>query len=240
MSPRIPICHYRTLSIPPIGNDDCDSMIHGPPQQLIRVYDITNMIQQYLNEVDEQCFMSQGMIHLLSRHTTTSITINEMESLLLQHDLVQYCWQQLASPDERCSTVVLDTDDPLQKKEKSNNHDDPSTTTHEKILFKAMLSKKVRYAHNDIDQRPATIVEAQRCIQNGYNVTTDPVALQQWRDQEPINAHAHLLAMTVGQQSLSIPVVDGKLVLGQWQSILFMDFDAPRNRTIGVQCMGYQ
>ena len=37
-----------------------------------------------------------------------------------------------------------------------------------------------------------------------------------------------------------IPVVNGKMVIGQWQSVLMVDLDGPRVRTVGVQCMGYE
>ena len=55
----------------------------------------------------------------------------------------------------------------------------------------------------------------------------------------PINAHSHLIAMMVGS-SEAIPVVDGNMVIGQWQSILLVDLDGPRDRTVGIQLMGYQ
>ena len=66
----------------------------------------------------------------------------------------------------------------------------------------------------------------------------DPAELQRWRDQEPINAHSHLAAMLVGS-SETIPVCDGKMVLGQWQSVMLVDVDGPRERTVGVQCIGF-
>jgi hypothetical protein len=96
----------------------------------------------------------------------------------------------------------------------------------------------VRYFHNDIDERPDSAEEAQRCRENGWDID-DPVELQKWRDQEPINAHSHLLSMLVGS-SESIPVVDGFMVIGQWQSVLLVDLDGPRDRTVGVQFLGYQ
>ena len=66
----------------------------------------------------------------------------------------------------------------------------------------------------------------------------DETELQKWRDQEPINAHSHLLSMLVGS-SESIPVVDGNMVIGQWQSVLLVDLDGPRDRTVGIQFLGY-
>lgn len=43
------------------------------------------------------------------------------------------------------------------------------------------------------------------------------------------NAQAHLIAMLLGHESV-IPVHDGKLVLGKWQQIFFLELDGPRPR----------
>lgn len=54
---------------------------------------------------------------------------------------------------------------------------------------------------------------------------------------EPMNAHSHLMAMMLSTSEV-IPVVDGKLALGTWQSVLFFDLDGPRKRTVFVQISG--
>lgn len=49
------------------------------------------------------------------------------------------------------------------------------------------------------------------------------------------NAEAHILSSFI-KPSLLIPLQDGKLVLGTWQSILLVELDGPRsNRKIIVQ-----
>ena len=56
-----------------------------------------------------------------------------------------------------------------------------------------------------------------------------------WNDG---NGHAHLRAALLGP-SLSIPVIDGRLTLGTWQQVLFLDFDVrPRQREVLVQVVG--
>lgn len=47
------------------------------------------------------------------------------------------------------------------------------------------------------------------------------------------NADAHLRAMLLGE-SVSVPVVGGGLALGMWQSILFIECDGPRTRSLEV------
>ena len=56
-------------------------------------------------------------------------------------------------------------------------------------------------------------------------------------DDEPMNAHSHLMSMMLSTSEV-IPVVDGKLALGTWQSVLFFDLDGPRKRTLFVQISG--
>ncbi|WP_336037176.1 secondary thiamine-phosphate synthase enzyme YjbQ [Halobacterium yunchengense] len=47
------------------------------------------------------------------------------------------------------------------------------------------------------------------------------------------NADAHLRATLLGE-SASIPVRDGDLALGTWQSVLFVECDGPRSRRLDV------
>lgn len=58
---------------------------------------------------------------------------------------------------------------------------------------------------------------------------------QTWGDD---NGAAHLRSMLTGT-SQTIPFLEGKLILGTWQQIVFIDFDTrPRNRRVVVQCSG--
>nr|WP_226988723.1 secondary thiamine-phosphate synthase enzyme YjbQ [Methanopyrus kandleri] len=51
------------------------------------------------------------------------------------------------------------------------------------------------------------------------------------------NADAHLRALLLGS-SVTIPVSDGDLVLGTWQSVLFVELDGPRSRRLLVTVVG--
>jgi len=56
-----------------------------------------------------------------------------------------------------------------------------------------------------------------------------------WHDG---NGYAHVRASFLGP-SISIPLVNGKLQLGTWQQIIFIDFDnRPRSRELMVQMVG--
>jgi len=52
------------------------------------------------------------------------------------------------------------------------------------------------------------------------------------------NGHSHVRAGILGP-SLTIPFVDGRLTLGRWQEVVFIDLDErPRDRRLVVQAMG--
>jgi secondary thiamine-phosphate synthase enzyme len=56
-------------------------------------------------------------------------------------------------------------------------------------------------------------------------------------DCERGNAHAHLRAALFGR-SIAVGVNQGELALGQFQSIIFAEFDGPRKREISIQIVG--
>ncbi len=60
---------------------------------------------------------------------------------------------------------------------------------------------------------------------------------QTWHDD---NGHSHVRASLIGP-SVTVPLVDGQLTLGNWQQVVLLDFDTRgRNRRIVVQVMGEQ
>jgi len=48
------------------------------------------------------------------------------------------------------------------------------------------------------------------------------------------NSPAHIKSSLVGH-SVTVPVEDGKLLLGRWQGIFFCEFDGPRSRQVIVK-----
>ena len=96
-------------------------------------------------------------------------------------------------------------------------------------------STGVTYDHNDLDARPASEEDATRIDKNWMSQGKGTLA--EFMAQEPINAHSHLLSMLLGP-SLSVPISAGKLCIGQWQSIILVDCDGPRHRTVGAQVVG--
>lgn len=84
-----------------------------------------------------------------------------------------------------------------------------------------------------------------------YRLTQDMLEfLQRWvpRDDDyghnrdtvdgRANAHAHLIGLCMSA-SQSLPVINGELVLGRWQSIFFIELDGPRAaRQVVLHIMG--
>lgn len=56
-----------------------------------------------------------------------------------------------------------------------------------------------------------------------------------WNDD---NGHSHVRASVVGP-SIAVPLVKGRLTLGEWQQVVLLDFDTrPRRREVVVQVVG--
>jgi secondary thiamine-phosphate synthase enzyme len=65
-----------------------------------------------------------------------------------------------------------------------------------------------------------------------------------WRHNDPRlsecerkNADSHLRAMLLGH-TLSVPVRNGALALGNWQSVILAELDGPRERAVQIQVLG--
>ncbi|QGN06790.1 YjbQ family protein [Halorhabdus sp. CBA1104] len=75
----------------------------------------------------------------------------------------------------------------------------------------------------------------QRLLADFETALADLVPDDGWdHDRIDDNADAHVRSMLIGP-SVTVPVADGQLELGTWQSILFVECDGPRTRTLRVQ-----
>lgn len=50
---------------------------------------------------------------------------------------------------------------------------------------------------------------------------------------DPAHAPDHMISSIIGA-SLAVPVRGGKLLLGTWQRVLFVECNGPRNRTVAI------
>lgn len=73
-----------------------------------------------------------------------------------------------------------------------------------------------------------------RLLSDFEQLLVDLVPDEGWdHDQIDDNADAHLRSLLVGPDT-TIPVTNGSLQLGTWQSVLFIECDGPRTRTVTV------
>jgi secondary thiamine-phosphate synthase enzyme len=59
----------------------------------------------------------------------------------------------------------------------------------------------------------------------------------EYSDCDRHNSDSHLRNVVLGH-SLSVPIAQGKLVLGQWQSLIMAEFDGPNQRKVFAQVFG--
>ena len=182
---RTPVVVYEQVTIA--------SPSEGPPAQEITVVDL----MPYIHSALEASGMRDGSVNLISRHTTTAITINEWESRLVRD--IRAWLLRLAPPDDRSAVGEASAG-------VAYLHNDINTRPEsEARRFVPRLRRPVcSPPHPSAPGRPAPSSrspahpppqdEKQRCLDNGWEVD-DPDELQRWRDQEPINAHSHLAAM---------------------------------------------
>ena len=125
----------------------------------IQVVDITDQVRQRCTQIG----LRNGLVTLISRHTTAYVNLNEREAQL-QRDMVTF--------------------------------------------LKRLVPRDGDYLHNlaPVDDRD--------------------------------NAHSHLLGLFMNA-SESIPIANGELLLGGWQSIFFVELDGPRaERSVTLQLLG--
>ena len=67
---------------------------------------------------------------------------------------------------------------------------------------------------------------------NNFEICT----INMTQDESP-NGHAHLQHLVLGS-SETIPLAQGSLQFGRWQSIFFIELDHPRSREVMVQIVG--
>lgn len=156
--------------------------VNIPTLKGIHFTDITPNIRSAI----ETSGVSDGQVNVISRHTTTAITINEMEVRSTENKR-QYCAQYYKiSPNIHLQGRLIDD-------------------TRQFLLKLAPAAYP--YLHNDLHLR--------------HGPPDWPGGDDAWREQEPINAHSHLLSMILGA-SVTVPIHEKKLKIGTWQSVILV------------------
>ena len=86
-----------------------------------------------------------------------------------------------------------------------------------------------------IEYEPGALADLKALLERLAPQGADYAHEQRWHDG---NGHSHLRAALMGP-SLTVPVCEGRPVLGTWQQIIVLDFDnKPRQRRVLVQVLG--
>ncbi|OGO12533.1 MAG: secondary thiamine-phosphate synthase enzyme [Chloroflexi bacterium RBG_16_47_49] len=86
-----------------------------------------------------------------------------------------------------------------------------------------------------IEYEPGVLQDLKKIFDEIAPLGRDYQHNEAWHDG---NGHSHIRAALL-KASISIPVVDGRMTLGTWQQIVFIDFDTrPRKREIIIQIIG--
>lgn len=92
------------------------------------------------------------------------------------------------------------------------NENEPRLLEDVRAFLERLIPPRDKYLHNDIHLRDCP-------------------------PDEPENAHAHIAAMLLGS-SEAIPISAGEPALGTWQSIMLVELDGPRERTVSLHIVG--
>ena len=86
-----------------------------------------------------------------------------------------------------------------------------------------------------IEYESGAVSDLKRLFDEIIPVNREYAHNERWHDG---NGHSHVRAALLGP-SLVIPFVDGKLTLGVWQQVIYVDFDnRPRQRELVIQLIG--
>lgn len=86
-----------------------------------------------------------------------------------------------------------------------------------------------------VEHEPGLVSDMKEAMDRLYPKDIEYGHHQRWGDG---NGHSHIRASFVGP-SLTVPIVEGRLRLGTWQQIVFMEFDnKPRTRELEVLIVG--
>lgn len=114
------------------------------------------------------------------------------------------------------------------------------------IFNGSMVKKGVLYLHSFHTTTAIMVNEWQQALLGDIKAflenVVDDEAYYEHNDPEHSdcvrsNATSHLRSMILSH-NVMVPIEDGKLALGQWQSIIFADLDGPQKRSVVAQIIG--
>jgi secondary thiamine-phosphate synthase enzyme len=82
------------------------------------------------------------------------------------------------------------------------------------------------------------LTESDRNLLDDIKALLEQLAPRNARYKHPLNAHSHLRSMLLPPDK-TLPLIDGRIEFGTWQSLLFVETDVhPRRRAVIIQVLG--
>jgi secondary thiamine-phosphate synthase enzyme len=82
------------------------------------------------------------------------------------------------------------------------------------------------------------LTEYEPSLLNDIKKALERIAPRNAGYEHPSNAHAHIRSLLLNPDR-TLPLIDGRVVLGTWQSLVFVEVDVhPRQRTLIIQVLG--
>lgn len=109
--------------------------------------------------------------------------------------------------------------------------------------FAVVYSKHTTAAVRINENEPLLLADMEKFLEkisprnDDYQHNNFQIRTVNMTDDESPNGHAHLQHLLLGS-SETIPVIDGGVQVGQYQSVFFIELDCPRAREVMVQIVG--
>jgi secondary thiamine-phosphate synthase enzyme len=84
----------------------------------------------------------------------------------------------------------------------------------------------------------ARVLDAVVPVDTYYEHDDHDLRTENLQEDEYLNGHAHCRQMLVGTAAVTIPIVDGEVLLGRWQKVLFGELDQARDRRVVFHAQG--
>lgn len=106
------------------------------------------------------------------------------------------------------------------------------------VIFSPHTTAAIRISHNEPLLRQDIMKMLYRTVPVDINYAHDFFEIRsKVKPDERSNGHAHVKAFILGE-SETVPIGKGKMVLGEWQSIFFVELDGGRKRQVILQIIG--
>ncbi|MGB9553982.1 MAG: secondary thiamine-phosphate synthase enzyme YjbQ [bacterium] len=106
----------------------------------------------------------------------------------------------------------------------------------EKIVRASQVKNGICHIHSGHTTTAITVNENEsRLLEDFLKLLDSWVPRIGW--SHGANAHSHLKSLIIGN-SRTLPVFQGSLDLGTWQSVFFLEMDGPRRRQVTVTVIG--